>query len=454
MKNYLFATITKVDEERREVEGVLAEEARDKENEKMDYATSKPFFEKWNAQFAEKTDGKSVGNLRAMHQKIAAGKFLSMDYDDAQKVIRVIAKVVDDKEWKNVVEGVYTGFSIGARVVGKKWRDTEDGTLRWTADPFEGSLVDNPCMYGASFTAVRADGAQDVIKFVGSEKTREESKGLYAVGFFANVVAMVDDLASGVAFEEELEQDAEGAKVAEQIRQKAKELGELLVQYTANEVSEMNGEGEGKTMKTNSTVPGERPKPVAVPDAPGVRPAAKVDDNAAPAPAAAPAAAAAAAPVAEKKGAKFSAETKSRLSVIAENINALLAEDPEAAAAVTAGAPAEGKEAVASADAEKFVSVEKVKFAAMESELVEKTSALTAANTALETAHKVIEAQNAKLKQPLPTPVKLNGSVVVEKEKDGAAEKSESGAEPVITKDTNPVEAMKLIHAGGAQLSR
>ena len=102
----IFAPLTKVDVERREVWGVLVEERVDKSQEIFDYATSKAHFEKWNDDFSKATEGKSVGNLRSMHTNIAAGKFISMEYDDANKRVIVGAKVVDDTEWNKVLEDV------------------------------------------------------------------------------------------------------------------------------------------------------------------------------------------------------------------------------------------------------------------------------------------------------------------------------------------------------------
>lgn len=167
METPLFARIVKVDASKHEVTGVLAEEAPDKVGEIFDYETSKPLFAAWNEEFSKVTNGASVGNLREMHQQKAAGKFTAMNYDDAGKRIEVTAKVVDPLAWAKCLDGVYTGFSIGGKVV-KMW---EDGDLqRYTAKPIEGSLVDNPCMYGATFTSVKADGSSEVRKFVGAAK--------------------------------------------------------------------------------------------------------------------------------------------------------------------------------------------------------------------------------------------------------------------------------------------
>src|ERR1700690_726106 len=152
----MFVPITKVDAAQRLVYGVLASEVVDKTGEVFDYATSKPNGEAGAGEIAKATDGKSVGNLREMHGKSAAGKFTTLECDDKAKTINVCAKVIDDDAWEKVQEGVYTGFSIGGSYE-KKWTDGE-GLKRYTAKPSEGSLVDNPANPDARFTMVKADG--------------------------------------------------------------------------------------------------------------------------------------------------------------------------------------------------------------------------------------------------------------------------------------------------------
>lgn len=168
MNPSMFAQIRKVDEQKRLVFGRLAEEKVDKADEIMDYAASKPYFQKWSEDIAKDTNGQSLGNLRAMHGKVAAGKFVQIDFNDAEKAIDVCAKVVDDNEWKKVLEGVYTGFSIGGSYVGDKKVEKMDGrdVKRYTAKPSEGSLVDRPCMPGAKFFEVqKADGSLEKVDF-------------------------------------------------------------------------------------------------------------------------------------------------------------------------------------------------------------------------------------------------------------------------------------------------
>lgn len=166
----LFIPITKVDLERREVWGIAAEERTDKTGrEKFDYAKSAPYFTAWSSDFQKRTTAAgqepSLGNVRYMHQPDAVGKLVALELDDAEKLVRAGAKVVDDACWEKVRAGVLTGFSIGGDYV-DRWEDPDErGVKRYSARPSEISLVDNPCMYGATFEVVRADGATELRKF-------------------------------------------------------------------------------------------------------------------------------------------------------------------------------------------------------------------------------------------------------------------------------------------------
>ena len=167
----LFAKLTKVDEAQRLIYGRAVDETPDRSGEVFDYATSKPNFEKWSAETHDASDGQSFGNVRAMHGKVAAGKLTDIQFDDMAKSIDVVAKVIDDNEWKKVLEGVYTGFSIGGAYV-KKWDDANvkkaDGSAmkRYTANPSELSLVDRPCIPSAKFFDIqKADGAVEQHEF-------------------------------------------------------------------------------------------------------------------------------------------------------------------------------------------------------------------------------------------------------------------------------------------------
>jgi hypothetical protein len=178
----LFIPITKIDAGKRLVYGVVTAETPDVAGEVCDYASTKPQYQKWSTNFASATDGKSFGNLRAMHGNVAAGKLVGIAFNDAQKRIEICGKVVDDAEWQKVEEGVYTGFSQGGRYL-KRWRDPDHpGLMRYTAEPLEVSLVDHPCLPEATFAVIKADGSTELRKFKPSAATELLSAGLAKMG--------------------------------------------------------------------------------------------------------------------------------------------------------------------------------------------------------------------------------------------------------------------------------
>jgi hypothetical protein len=150
----LFLPLAKVDLDQRIVHGIATAEAPDRGGEICDYASTKPYFETWSAEARSASGGKSLGAVRAMHGRVAAGKLTDISFDDEGKRILVSAKIVDDDEWLKVTEGVYTGFSQGGRYV-KRWPDPETGLTRFTAEPTEISLVDLPCLPDATFEVVK-----------------------------------------------------------------------------------------------------------------------------------------------------------------------------------------------------------------------------------------------------------------------------------------------------------
>jgi hypothetical protein len=150
----LFLPLAKVDLDQRIVHGIATAEAPDRGGEICDYASTKPYFETWSAEARSASGGKSLGAVRAMHGRVAAGKLTDISFDDERKRILVSAKIVDDDERLKVTEGVDTGFSQGGRYV-KRWPDPETGLTRFTAEPTEISLVDLPCLPDATFEVVK-----------------------------------------------------------------------------------------------------------------------------------------------------------------------------------------------------------------------------------------------------------------------------------------------------------
>ena len=161
----LFIPLSKADAAQRLIYGYATAELPDRSGEICDYATTKPYYEQWSADFAEASGGKSLGNLRAMHGRVAAGKISAIAFNDDEKRIEIAAKIVDDEEWRKIEEGVYTGFSQGGAYV-KRWADPENPDItRYTACPSEISLVDLPCLPQATFELVKADGASEARAF-------------------------------------------------------------------------------------------------------------------------------------------------------------------------------------------------------------------------------------------------------------------------------------------------
>lgn len=163
--------ITKVDAVQRLVYGVATAEVADRAGEICDYASTKPLYEKWSDAIATSSGGKSLGNLRAMHGAVAAGKVTALTFNDDARQIEICAKVVDDAEWIKVAEGVYTGFSQGGAYA-RRWTD-DTGAKRYTADPHEISLVDLPCLSEAKFEMIKADGSHEWRAFKEAEQRRE-----------------------------------------------------------------------------------------------------------------------------------------------------------------------------------------------------------------------------------------------------------------------------------------
>lgn len=171
----IFVPLTKVDEEQRLVYGTISQELVDKADEMMDYELSKPNFEKWSNDIHTASGGLSKGNLRVMHGLTVAGKLTEMGFNDEEKSVEVCSKVVDDNEWNKVLEGCYTGFSVGGKY-GKKWKETIDGKViqKFEAIPNEVSLVDNPCLPSATFSLVKADGAEEQVMFKAAQEGSDE----------------------------------------------------------------------------------------------------------------------------------------------------------------------------------------------------------------------------------------------------------------------------------------
>lgn len=156
----------KVDEERRLVSGFASLDNLDKQ---MDIVTTEASM---------KAFSKFRGNIREMHQPSAVGKMVSFKEDkyfdpESKKfykgvyVSTYISKGAQDA-WEKVLDGTYTGFSIGGRM--NEWDDGYDEKMDAPIriikdyDLVELSLVDSPANQFASIISVEKVDGIDVFK--------------------------------------------------------------------------------------------------------------------------------------------------------------------------------------------------------------------------------------------------------------------------------------------------
>jgi hypothetical protein len=225
--------IQKVDAAKREVWGTIAVEQVDKSGEIFDYHGSKPFFIEWSDQKKAESFGKSKGNVREMHQLIAVGKLVDIQFDDATKSISVGAKIVDDLAWEKCEAGVYTGFSIGGKLVGKKQYDQQAGGTRYTVKPLEVSVVDDPCIPDATFEYVKANNEIEVRKFA-------ITKAMIDVADMAQCLSCLNQIRGYL--ENEAEYEGDGSEMPEALRAWIEQGVALLVELAAEEGGELTNE--------------------------------------------------------------------------------------------------------------------------------------------------------------------------------------------------------------------
>jgi uncharacterized protein YjcR len=156
----------KVDIEKRVVSGFASLDNVDKQDDIVTTEASMSAFAKFR------------GNIREMHQPSAVGKMINFKeekyFDPETKkfykgiyVSTYISKGAQNA-WEKVLDGTYTGFSIGGRM--NKWDDAYNEELDKTIrvikdyDLVELSLVDSPANQFASIMSVEKIDGVDVIK--------------------------------------------------------------------------------------------------------------------------------------------------------------------------------------------------------------------------------------------------------------------------------------------------
>jgi len=160
----LFVPFTKVEEDDDGtiiVEGIATAEVLDSQGDVVMYDASVEAFDEWGEYFHKITDGVSVGNIREMHQPVAAGKAIAWWPDEEKKQIGLRTKAVNPDTCKKIRERVLTGFSIAApgATVERKSVDWEGqkATAITRYKLGEVSYVDKGACPDAVFTLVKRD---------------------------------------------------------------------------------------------------------------------------------------------------------------------------------------------------------------------------------------------------------------------------------------------------------
>jgi hypothetical protein len=99
-----FASVSRVEAARREVELCATSEALDQRGTIFDYAASKDAFTRW------------MGNVREMHERVAVGRRMAVRFEDETRRIFVTIRISRGAEatWEKVLDGTLRGASIGA----------------------------------------------------------------------------------------------------------------------------------------------------------------------------------------------------------------------------------------------------------------------------------------------------------------------------------------------------
>jgi hypothetical protein len=157
--------IGKIDVERRMVSGFATLDNVDRQNDIVTTESSIEAFKNFR------------GNLREMHQPSAVGKIVSFKedkyFDPNDKkfysgvyISAYVSKGAQDA-WEKVLDGTYTGFSIGGNI--KQWDDAYDEKMDKTVrviknyELHELSLVDNPANQFANIVSIEKVNGQNVV---------------------------------------------------------------------------------------------------------------------------------------------------------------------------------------------------------------------------------------------------------------------------------------------------
>jgi hypothetical protein len=314
---------SKVDKERRIVSGFASLDNLDKQNDIVTAEASMDAFARFR------------GNIREMHQPSAVGKMVSFKEDkyfdpESKKfysgvfVSAYVSKGAQDA-WEKVLDGTYTGFSIGGRM--NKWDDgydeKSDTQIRIIKeyDLVELSLVDNPANQFANIMSVEKVDGVDTIKGDGVNTILEnvfwdKESGIVLVSENESVVSPTSgEPMQNIGFVEK--NDNEKTNMIKFLVDSAKGINTSKINKEVNPMTETTQVAEEIVEKTDAVVENVEVAPEA--DAVVETPVAEKADVVEEAPVAEKADVAEEAPVAETTEALVTEVSKSD-EVIAESI--------------------------------------------------------------------------------------------------------------------------------------
>lgn len=176
----VFVPFTKKNDDERIVEGLATSEALDSHGEVVKFEGIKKALPNYM----------KYGNIREMHQWSAVGKAIAAVPDEARKAVMLTAKVVDDQAWAKCKEGVYSGFSIGGKILKKLGNAIEELELN------EISLVDRPANPESEFSLVKMNTGNNLQKYGSPEAPDglDEQPQHLGIKFADRMIAMATQL--------------------------------------------------------------------------------------------------------------------------------------------------------------------------------------------------------------------------------------------------------------------
>lgn len=229
----LFAEISKVedlDDGTVNVFGVASSESRDHDEELIRSAAVKAALPEYL----------QYGNIREMHQAIAAGVAIEAHVDD-DGVTHLAAHIVDPSSVKKVKAGVLKGFSLGGKVTKRNAKDKSiiEG-LRIT----EISLVDRPANPDALITLAKfdANGRRKNVTAKAADETETDDvveKGMWDVGDLAQLIQRLAGIQMSATAEAGWEKD--GSSMPIKLKAAVQSLVDCLREMVDEETRELLG---------------------------------------------------------------------------------------------------------------------------------------------------------------------------------------------------------------------